>query len=458
MAAFFDDSAQCLSRAGARPLLPRSRSRPRSSRCHDAPAFPDAIERRRHAARRRSGNPHRTHLAFRTGGRRARRGLPARGTARPRQYRDDGHGRHELRHRLRRKRRSARANGRVDRPSAGRRSGPRCRDDSGGRRQSRLRQRRRHARRRSAERRRRAGPGLLRPRRNAADRHRRRPRLRSAQSRLLSRRRDASRQGGGDRGRRTTPSRSRWEAMSRRPPAASCASSMRASPTRSVSRQPNAASISPGFTLVPFGGAGPVHAAQRRPRSRHPTRARAAPSRRLLGARSVVHATSCTTTCARNSPTSPRSTRSIARIVSPTFASRACEEFEAEGLDPAQAVFFPRDRPALCRAGLRIARLAGLSAGAARRRRARRRRRAVSRSARRPAWPLRAAGGRRGGELSAARAGADAEIRTLARALASEQNATAARRARWASAISSSARAGSSRRPCGGATICRRDG
>ena len=128
------------------------------------------------------------------------------GDARPRHAR---HGRHLGRHRLHRGRRAAGSHRRRDRAPAGRRAGARHDHDLGRRRLDRLDRRRRLSQRRPAERRRRSGPGLLRPRRHAADRHRRRPGLRLSQPGLFPRRRAEARRRGRARRRskRTSPIR-----------------------------------------------------------------------------------------------------------------------------------------------------------------------------------------------------------------------------------------------------------
>ena len=119
------------------------------------------------------------------------------------------YGRHLGRHRLHRGRRAAGSHRRRDRAPAGRRAGARHDDDLGRRRLDRLDRRRRLPQCRAAERRRRSGPGLLRPRRHAADRHRRRSRLRLSQPGLFPRRRadGSTSRRRGRRCRRTLPTR-----------------------------------------------------------------------------------------------------------------------------------------------------------------------------------------------------------------------------------------------------------
>ena len=83
----------------------------------------------------------------------------------------------------------------------------------------------RHAAGRPRQRRRDAGPRLLRPRRHRADHHRLQPAARAAQPRQLPRRPHAARCGGGARGGRDARRRAARRWTSRRPPRASCASS-----------------------------------------------------------------------------------------------------------------------------------------------------------------------------------------------------------------------------------------
>ena len=117
------------------------------------------------------------------------------------------------------------------------------------------------AARRPEERRRRAGPGLLRPRRHRAHRHRLRPGARLSRQGLAARRRPADRpRGRGSRHPQATwPSRSAWM-PARRPPPSSTSST---TPWREALK---IVSVQRGhdpreFALAAFGGAGPLHAA-----------------------------------------------------------------------------------------------------------------------------------------------------------------------------------------------------
>ena len=127
-----------------------------------------------------------------------------------------------------------------------------------GRRQHRLARRGRHAARRPAQRRRRSGPGLLRPRRHRADHHRRARRRGTHPRRSLPRRAHAARRRGGARGVRAAGRGARHDASSDRrrdlgsPTPTSCA--------RSSSSRPSSAATRATTSLVPFGGAGPLHA------------------------------------------------------------------------------------------------------------------------------------------------------------------------------------------------------
>ena len=189
MGAAVDDPAQRLSRAGHGALYRPSQRRIGFRRSSHTTALPDAIERRRDAVfggdRRR---PHRAHVVLRPrGGRAGERLSRARGrAARPRHPR---HGRHQRRHRLHRRRRAARSHRGGDRAPPDRRARARHDHDLRRRRLDRLDRRRRLSQCRPAERRRRSRSGLLWTRRNAADGHRRRPRVRLSQSRLFPRRR-----------------------------------------------------------------------------------------------------------------------------------------------------------------------------------------------------------------------------------------------------------------------------
>ena len=121
--------------------------------------------------------------------------------------------------------------------------------------------RRRLSQRRAAERRRRSGPGLLRPRRHAADRDRRRPGLRLSQSGLFPRRHaDARRRG---RARRAasarSPSRSSMGVLDAAAGIRRIVDMRMADEVR-VFAAKRGVDLS-AFTLLPFGGAGAVHAA-----------------------------------------------------------------------------------------------------------------------------------------------------------------------------------------------------
>ena len=110
------------------------------------------------------------------------------------------HGRHVLRRGADQGRRAVAGEPRQDRRprSCGADDGHQHRER--GRRHHRARRPARRAGGRSAERGRRAGPGLLRPRRRRADHHRLQPGARPAQRRQFPRRPDATRRGAGARG------------------------------------------------------------------------------------------------------------------------------------------------------------------------------------------------------------------------------------------------------------------
>ena len=212
----------------------------------DPPAFPDAIERRRDAVLGRDRRrPHRAHAVLRSGRRaprpapiwpRTRRApglvtLDMGGTSADIAFIEGGA--------------PLEVTEGVDRAPPGRRAGARHDHDLGRRRLDRVDRRRRISQCRSAERRRRSGPGLLRPRRHAPDRHRRRSRLRLSQSGLFPRRRAAARCHGGARRARCAHRRAAEDGRAWKPLPASSASSTCAWPTRCGCSRPSAASISP---------------------------------------------------------------------------------------------------------------------------------------------------------------------------------------------------------------------
>ena len=188
MAAAFDHPGECVSGAGAGPLHRPSRQRPRRGGRSHAPALSDAVQRRGDAVCGGDcGRQDRAYAALGAGGRRAGRRLSGarRRQARARHAR---HGRHQRGYRLHRGRRAAGGHRRRHQPPPGRRAGARSDHDLGGRRFDCRSGWRRIPDRRSDQRRRRSRPGLLWARRNAADRDRRRPRLRLPQSGILPRR------------------------------------------------------------------------------------------------------------------------------------------------------------------------------------------------------------------------------------------------------------------------------
>ena len=158
MGADVDDAAQRLSRAGAGALHRPSQPRARRRQGRNPAALPDAVERRRDAVHRGDRRrPHRAHAVLRPGRRRAgqrlsgaRRGAERAGHAR--------HGRHLGGHRVHRGRRAARIHREHDRAPADRRTGARHELDLGRRRLDRLDRRRRLPQCRAAKRRRRSRP------------------------------------------------------------------------------------------------------------------------------------------------------------------------------------------------------------------------------------------------------------------------------------------------------------
>ncbi len=298
-----------------------------------------------------------------------------------------------------------------DRAPPDRRAGARHDLDLGRRRLDRLDRRRRLSQCRPAERRRRSGPGLLRTRRHAADRHRCRHRLRLSQPGLFPRRRaDARRRGVARRAQdRMSPIRSRWTCS--RPPPASSASSTCAWPTRCACSRPSAASISPPSRCCR--SAAPARCMPRRSRRSSACGASWCRRGRARSRRWGCSApTWCTTTSARSCGRSPRSAPSTPRSIFRQLEAKAREELAAEGMDGRRRAVRARARSALHRPGLRTAHAARRPVHAAADRGvAGRRARALRRAPRADPRPRRQGAPGRGGELSPARARHGAEIR-----------------------------------------------
>ena len=261
MGAAVDDPAQRLSRAGDGALYRPSQRRTGLRRSAHTTALPDAIERRRDAVfggdRRR---PHRAHVVLRP--RRGRAGQRlSRARGRPQRPRHPRHGRHQRRHRLHRRRRTARSDRGGDRAPPDRRACARHDDDLRRRRLDRLDRRRRLSQCRSAERRRRSRPGLLRTRRRDG---RRSPMPTScaaisipiissaAPRRWMSRHR-------AQRSRRMSPTPLRMDVMAAAAGIQRIVDMRMADEVR-VFAAKRGVDLS-AFTLLPFGGAGAVHAA-----------------------------------------------------------------------------------------------------------------------------------------------------------------------------------------------------
>ena len=200
--------------------LPRADRGPARRRRHRGEAPRHAVERRRLRLGRRGGE---AGVHGRVGARRRRdRGRVSRRDARPPGHPLVRHGRHDREGRpdpgrppvgdegLQRRRPCGR---RHRRPVAlglpGADAGRRPRRDRRGRRLDRVGRLGRPAARRPAQRGRRPRPGLLPARRHGADRHRRERRARTAQPRLLPRRRDGPRRRGRARARSRSGARSR---------------------------------------------------------------------------------------------------------------------------------------------------------------------------------------------------------------------------------------------------------
>ncbi len=147
--------------------------------------------------------------------------------------------------------------------------------DRRGRRLARLRRRRRPAPRRAAERGRRPGPGVLRPRRHPADGDRRRVRPRDARRRRARRRARA-------RPRRCRAALAPLAEAARLQPGRGRAGHRSRSPAANMANAIREITIEQGqdpraATLMPFGGAGPALRHAARPRARHRPRSSCRP-------------------------------------------------------------------------------------------------------------------------------------------------------------------------------------
>ena len=181
------------------------------------------------------------------------------------------------------------------------------------------------------------------------------------------------------------------------------------------------------FTLLPFGGAGAVHAAA--VAEELGMRRILVPPRpgRVLGARACSAPTWCTTTSAPSCARWPRSRPTMPRTIFRQLEAKAREELRAEGMNPADARFARELDLRYTGQGYELRTpLDGLFAERLTRGVARRRARKIRRAARADPRPCRQGTAGRSGELSAARARRRAEIRAARRSGA----ALAARRRR----------------------------
>ena len=199
-----------------------------------------------------------------------------------------------------------------------------------------------------------AGPGRLRPRRHRAHRHRRQrgagPHRHAAGGWAAASRIDpgAGARGGGRAGRAAWSGRSasrRWPRASSRIAVARMTSAIR---EISIQRGHDPRD----FTLIAFGGAGPMHAARHGRGDRHPARARPAPSRATSRRSACSPPTSSTTTSARAWARCASARRRCAALFAEMEAA-ARRQLELRGLRARAAAAAPLARPALPRPGLR---------------------------------------------------------------------------------------------------------